>query len=466
MAMFSRRRFLAAGLAATTIPLVGRFGLAQTADGFRVITLRPGEARLRGSGAASTPIWGYDGVVPGPMIRVRRGDEVKVRVVNRLAQPTAVHWHGIRIDNRMDGAAGLTQAPIAPGASFDYRFTAPDAGTFWYHPHWHASEQLGRGLHGLLIVDEAEPIEADRDVALMLNDWRLDPSGRIHESFGNMHDAAHEGRYGNHLIANSEPSIEIPVAANERIRLRIVNVANARVMPVRIASHAATAVAIDGQPTEPFLLDRSRVVLTPGGRCDVFVDATLASGATADILVDTGREEVAVARLVYTAGVPKRAGPLGPIRALPPNPLPERMDFVGALKLDVPLEGGAMSAMMMGIMRGGAEMDIGRLWALGGRTVDAHSGPPLFSVKRGRTVILAMKNDTRFPHGMHVHGHHFRVLDALDDGWKPWWHDTLLILAGRIARIAFVADNPGKWMLHCHMIEHQDAGMAAWFEVT
>jgi FtsP/CotA-like multicopper oxidase with cupredoxin domain len=142
------------------------------------------------------------------------------------------------------------------------------------------------------------------------------------------------------------------------------------------------------------------------------------------------------------------------------------MDFVGALKLDVPLEGGAMSAMMMGMMRGGAGMDARRLWALGGRAADAHSGPPLFSVKRGRTVMLAMKNDTRFPHGMHVHGHHFRVLDALDDGWKPWWHDTLLILAERTARIAFVADNPGKWMLHCHMIEHQDAGMAAWFEVT
>jgi FtsP/CotA-like multicopper oxidase with cupredoxin domain len=466
MTMLSRRRFIAAGLAATAIPLAGRPGLAQTADGFRTITLRSGEALLRGPGAAPTPIWGYDGVVPGPTIRIRRGDEVKARVVNRLAQPTAVHWHGLRLDNRMDGVPHLTQAPIAPGGSFDYRFTAPDAGTFWYHPHWHSGEQLDRGLYGLLIVDEGRPVEVDRDVALLLDDWRLDQSGRIHESFGNMHDAAHEGRYGNHLTANGLPSIEIPVAANERVRLRLVNVANARVMPVRIAGHAATVIAIDGQPAEPFLLDRSRVVLTPGGRCDVFIDATLAPGVSADILVDTGRDEVAVARLIYAAGAPKRAARLGPIRALPSNPLPERMDFVGALKLDVPLEGGAMSAMMMGMMRGGAGMDARRLWALGGRAADAHSGPPLFSVKRGRTVMLAMKNDTRFPHGMHVHGHHFRVLDALDDGWKPWWHDTLLILAERTARIAFVADNPGKWMLHCHMIEHQDAGMAAWFEVT
>src|SRR3972149_3092991 len=347
MAMLSRRRFLAAGIAATAIPLFGRTATAQTPDGFRVITLRPGEALLRGGDRPATPIWGYDGVVPGPTIRVRRGDEVKVRVVNRLAQPTAVHWHGLRLDNRMDGVPHLTQAPIAPDASFDYRFTAPDAGTFWYHPHWHAGEQLDRGLYGLLIVDEERPVEVDQDVALLLDDWRLDQSGRIHESFGNMHDAAMAGRYGNHLTANGLSNVEIPVVTNERIRLRLVNVANARVMPVRIAGHAATAVAIDGQPAEPFLLDRARMGLTPGGRCDVFVDATLASGTTADILVDTGRQEVAVARLVYAAGAPKRAAPLGPVRALPPNPLPERMDFIGALKLDVPLEGG-----MMGMMRG------------------------------------------------------------------------------------------------------------------
>ncbi len=136
-------------------------------------------------------------MVPGPTLRVRRGDEVKVRVVNRLAQPTAVHWHGLRLDNRMDGVPHLTQAPIAPGASFDYRFTAPDAGTFWYHPHWHASEQLGRGLHGLLIVDEGS-----RSRSTAISRWcsatgGSTPSGRIHESFGNMHDAAMAGRYGN-----------------------------------------------------------------------------------------------------------------------------------------------------------------------------------------------------------------------------------------------------------------------------
>jgi FtsP/CotA-like multicopper oxidase with cupredoxin domain len=319
MAMLSRRRFLAAGLAATAIPLVGRPGLTQTSDGFRVITLKPGEVRLRGPGAASTPIWGYEGIVPGPTIRVRRGDELKVRVVNRLDQPTTVHWHGLRLDNRMDGVPHLTQTPIAPGASFDYRFTAPDAGTFWYHPHFLTSEQLDRGLYGLLIVDEPEPVEVDRDIALVIDDWRLDSRGRIHESFGNMHDAAMAGRYGNMFTVNAESNFEIRVRTNERVRLRLVNVANARVMPVRIADHGATVMAIDGQPAEPFALVRARVVLSPGTRYDLFLDATGAPGSSSEILVDDGDREIPIARLVYEPGEPKRPAPL-PQRQLARQP--------------------------------------------------------------------------------------------------------------------------------------------------
>jgi FtsP/CotA-like multicopper oxidase with cupredoxin domain len=108
----------------------------------------------------------------------------------------------------------------------------------------------------------------------------------------------------------------------------------------------------------------------------------------------------------------------------------------------------------------------GQVWAVAGRASDGHSGSPLFSVERGRTVMLDFPNATAFPHAMHVHGHHFRHLNARDDGWKPWWLDTVLVMPQRSERIAFVADNPGKWMLHCHMIEHQESGMATWFEVT
>jgi FtsP/CotA-like multicopper oxidase with cupredoxin domain len=175
---------------------------------------------------------------------------------------------------------------------------------------------------------------------------------------------------------------------------------------------------------------------------------------------------------VYATGAPARPAPLPDPKPLPANPLPERIDFRAAYRLDIPLEGGAMSAMMMDMMRGGREVPghgidrRARIWTMAGSASSGHHGPPLFSVKRGRTVVLAFVNRTAFPHGMHVHGHHFRLLDNLDDGWKPYWLDTVLVAPQQTARIAFVADNPGKWMIHCHMLEHHDTGMGAWFEVA
>src|SRR5262245_2500672 len=174
----TRREFLghcalAVGCVALAPPAV-----AQTSDGFRLLRTRRGTAELRGPGKGATDIWGYDGTAPGPILRARRGQEIKVRLVNELPEPTLVHWHGLRIANAMDGVPALTQPPIAPGQSFDYRFAVPDAGTFWYHPHLD-SDQLGRGLCGLLIVDETQPVDVDRDVALMLADWRLNDVGSV-----------------------------------------------------------------------------------------------------------------------------------------------------------------------------------------------------------------------------------------------------------------------------------------------
>jgi FtsP/CotA-like multicopper oxidase with cupredoxin domain len=398
---------------------------------------------------------------------------VRVRLVNELAEATTLHWHGLRLPNAMDGVPHLTQAPVEAGGSFDYRFTAPDAGTFWYHPHLYASEQLDRGLHGAFIVEEPEPVGVDQDLVLVLDDWRLTPDGGNDEaSFRSFRDAAHAGRIGNHLTVNARPALDIPVKTNQRVRLRLINAANARVMSVRFDRHRATVMAIDGQPAEPFVARDSRVALGPGNRIDVFVDATLERAAGTPIMVGDARGETALARFVYAAGAPARAAPLPDPTPLPANPLPARIDFRAAHPLDIPIEGGAMSEMMVGTMRGTREVPghgidpRARLWTMAGTASSGHHGPPLFSVKRGRTVMLAFVNRTAFPHGMHVHGHHFRLLDNLDDGWKPYWLDTVMVAAQATARIAFVADNPGKWMIHCHMLEHHDTGMGAWFQVT
>lgn len=482
----TRRRWLAgAALSLTAIALPGRTRAAgkpavpeTAADGFRVLRARPGEARLRGAGETPTPIWGYDGLSPGPTLRIAQGEELKVRLINELRQSTVVHWHGLRLPNAMDGVPHLTQMPIEPGARFDYRFNPPDAGTFWYHSHFMSSEQLARGLYGVLIVDERTPIAVDRDVALVIDDWRLMDDGAIQPSFGNFHDAAMAGRLGQYITLNSEDTLDLPVRTNERLRLRLVNAANARIFQLRIAGHAARVMAVDGQPCPPSVVPNGVLRLAPGNRVDLFLDATLEPGATAAILVDDLRGgELEIGRLVYDKGAPLRPAPLAEPAPLPDNPLPSRLDLDNALALDVPLEGGGMAMMMgRGGMMGGGMGGAGfrgygippreRLWALAGLASNGHEGPPMFTVKRGQTVVLTFPNRSAFPHAMHVHGHHFRRLEAGGTQWKPYWLDTVIVDVQQTERIAFVADNPGKWMIHCHMLEHQESGMAAWFQVT
>ena len=424
-----------AALAAVTLggargqPLPDRKTIA---EGFRVIRASTGMAPLRGPGHGPTPIWGYNGTIPGPTIRAGRGEEIRVRLVNDLDEPTAVHWHGVRLANPMDGVAELTQPPIAPGASFDYRFVAPDAGTFWYHAQVNVQKQQARGLYGALIVDEAEPVDVDRDVTLVFGDWRLGTAGTIVDT-GAIEPA--DGDRGQpYLTVNGLPSLDIPVKSNERLRLRVVNAATARALSFRLDRHRVIVMAIDGEPAEPFEAQDSRFTLGPGNRIDVFLDATLAPGSGAALTVSDAGRETAMVRLAYESGPAGRPELRTGLTALPANPLPERMEFEHALKLD--LEIGTSSA-----------------------------GPALFTVKRGRAVMLGFVNRSPASFAMHVHGHHFRLLDRVDDGWKPFWLDTLVVPAAQTMRIAFVADNAGKWLLQGTALDDRAAPMAQWFEV-
>lgn len=405
----SRRWFIGAG-AATACSGVVPCAQAQTAsDGWRL---------LRASALPSAAL-GYDGVVPGPPLRFRRGEELRVRLVNDLDAPTSVHWHGIRLPNAMDGVPQLTQPAVASGASFDYRFRPPDAGTFWYHAY--VAGQTDRGLAGALIVEEAQPIDVDRDIALVLTTAPAADGPPVH--------------------VNGSIRPDIAVKNGERLRLRIINATTARGLFLRLEGHAVRVMAIDGQPAEPFLARDSRVGLGPGNRVDLFIDTTGDAGATAPLLASLlagAKEEQPIARLVYERGgdarVARRAEPV----PLPPNPLPGQIDLRNSLKADLTLANA--------------------------KPLDP-AGLPLFTVKRGRAVTLAVRNTSGQPQVMHLHGHSSRLLDRLDDGWKPFWMDTLVV-GDQIERIAFVADNPGKWLIECATLERQGAGTAAWFAVS
>ncbi len=329
--MLSRRHVVVgAGVAVAGALLPARPRAEPGPDGFHVIRARTGTAALRGEGQPATPIWGYQGVVPGPTLRVKRGEEVRVRLVNELPEPTVVHWHGVRLPNAMDGVPHLTQPPIAPGASFDYRFRAPDAGTFWYHSHLYSSEQLERGLYGALIVEEPAPVAVDRDIVLVLDDWRLTSDGKLDEaSFRSLHDAAHDGRIGAHLTVNSAPSLDIPVQ-DQRAAAPAARQCRQCARPApALRAPRGWVMAIDGQPAEPFLARNSRVTLGPGNRIDVFVDAALEAGASAPILVEDRTGDVALGRFAYERAEPARPQRLAQPAPLPPNPLPARLDFKG-----------------------------------------------------------------------------------------------------------------------------------------
>ena len=288
------------------------------------LTAKPAVVNLTGNGHSDTAVWAYEGTVPGPEIRVSQGDRVRIVVSNQFAEETTVHWHGIRVPNGMDGVPGLTQPPIRRGESFVYEFTPPDAGTFWYHPHADTLQHLGRGLAGGLIVEEREPIAVDRDLLWFIEDWRLDDGGHIAPGFGNRMEAGMSGRVGNVVSINGRVPKPVSVRAGERVRLRIVNAALARIVGLRFEGHRPVVVAYDGQPCEPVTLESGRLVLGPAMRADLIIDMDGKQGQTYHVIDDFYRDlAYQLVDFAYGPTKPIRGHPPGVPPRLAPNPLPE-----------------------------------------------------------------------------------------------------------------------------------------------
>lgn len=212
----------------------------------------------------ATDVWAFNGSVPGSTVRLKQGETLNAVVSNSLQVPTAVHWHGIRLPNAMDGVAGLTQSAILPGESFNYSFTPPDAGTYWYHSHLNAPEQVGRGLYGPLIIEEQKPPVVDRDIVWMIDDWRLRDDASISNDFGAGHDKSHAGRIGNVPTVNGRFREVVQVRSGERLRLRLINASNARNFALDFDGLSLAVIAIDGQPVTPFVPSGSITVGAAG----------------------------------------------------------------------------------------------------------------------------------------------------------------------------------------------------------
>ncbi|AWN35240.1 multicopper oxidase family protein [Methylobacterium radiodurans] len=433
----------------------------------RALQAAPGKARFRPEPAPETAVWSFDGKAQPPVLRVKLGETVRVRVENRTDKPLSLHWHGVRNQNAQDGVGGVTQPPIQPGADFTYAFTPPDAGTFLVRPLvvGGSSEPSGRGLAGFLIVEEKAPPAVDADVALLVQDWRLEADGSL-MGFGQTAFAASNGRLGNLVTVNGRPVPEtFEARPGSRVRVRIGNACNARGTRIRFEGLKVYVAAVDGQPTDTFEPLRATLPFPPGTRYDLLVDLPAEPGQTGSIAALVGQGLVLASVTTKGAPLTEKRPPIGPVGEN--RLLPAEVKLQNAVRRDVVITGGATVAKDAAGKPAEPTYagDPARIWMVNGQS-GAAGLAPIFSVKRGQVVVLALRNETAFPQALHLHGHVFRLLHPLDDGWEPYWLDTFQLLEGRTARIAFQADNPGRWLISATVLERFDTGLWTCFEVT
>jgi FtsP/CotA-like multicopper oxidase with cupredoxin domain len=475
------RRAALLGLSATVLALDPvRKAAAQDATGVAsgpaqkvALTVAPLKRKLKPDATAEAGLLGINGSVPGPLIRFRRGETVEVTLENRTEEPLTFHPYGIRGDYRQDGVAGLTQEAIAPGATGTTLLSTQDAGLFWYQSlvRGRASSQLERGLSGPIIVDEAAPPDVDKDIVVIIDDFALAADGALQPLDPLLVDAARGGKLGNFLAVNGSAAPEfMPLPSGARVRLRIIGASNARLCPLKFEGMIASVIAMDGQPCDPFDPLKRTVILAPGSRFDVIADLPREPGHSAVLKVALGAGLPVLAMTTAGAAIAERPA----ISRLEDNDLPPSIRLQNAWRSELTIEGGlpapaanetpdpaTLEAEAKALFRSPAD-----IFTLNFGFKAGFDGPPLLSVKQGLPVVIAITNKTAWGQVIRLHGHVFRLLHNFDDGWEPYFIDTLYIPPGQISRIAFDASNIGKWAIRSAIAEHFDAGIASWFEVT
>ena len=391
-----------------------------------------------------TSVWTYNGLLPGPYIRVKVGDTVIVHFTNSLPEATTIHWHGVRVPNNMDGAPGMTQPLIAPGGTFRYQFVVRDAGTFWYHPHQSSSNQVGRGLYGpIVVVDPNDPTAFGDDLVLMLSDMSLDSDGQLLPadnggSFGDLF-----GREGNVLLVNGKVRPRLKARAGKQQRWRFINAARARYYSFALPGAPFTKLGGDGG-----LAARSqkvsRLLIVPGERLDVSYSPSSAPGSVATLrwrAIDRG----------YGTSFNRPPETIMDIETVDDAPvvpavIPEHLRDIPAIDL----ANAVPHTLELTIKGEGADVEMG---INGVPTWDAR---PLHA-RIGERHVWTVTNNSAFDHPFHLHGFFFQVLDAAG---VPEWKDTVNVPVKSSIRIAIDFDErPGMWMFHCHILDHAEVGM-------
>jgi FtsP/CotA-like multicopper oxidase with cupredoxin domain len=384
----------------------------------------------------SQQAWTYNGVLPGPELRVQQGDRVQVTLQNNLPESTTIHWHGVHLPNAADGVAGLTQDAVQPGQSFTYDFVAQDAGTYWYHAHQDTESQLPKGLFGALIVEPTSGVPEQLDQTVVLS-----------------------GEPGRATMNGSLGSLRIDAPAGETVRLRLINAVASGMdggpeTPVLLGA-PYQVVAFDGHDLHaPSVLGPERVPLGMGQRADL-VFTMPASGEVE--LVDAHVSGQLSAVQVFIGSL--FGGEPAPVTPVDNLPLFELTSY-GTPAAD-PLAVGPYDVEQSLVLTKQPGFRDGRPELV--HMINGHASPdtPPIVVNEGDRVLLHIDNRTDEYHPIHLHGHVWSVLarDGVAVSGSPVYADSVLVGPGESWDVAFVADNPGIWMLHCHVLLHAGMGM-------
>lgn len=394
--------------------------------------------------------WGFNNSVPGPVIRAKKGDTVAITVKNDLSEPTIIHWHGIRLTSEMDGTDDV-QKPIMPGEEFEYRFDVPDAGTFWYHSHENETEQMERGMYGALIVaDDADPV-VDEERIFMIDDMKLtDVLSFKKGNFVQRWIERHDGREGETLLINGKQNPTVNMRAGQTERWRFINSASARYFRLSLGGIPFRIMATDGGLIEQ-LQEVTELLIVPGERYDIIVGPFEEGKKFTIDSLPYNRMTFVKSRHQAFATVTVGAAAES-VASLP--------QFLRRIDSIAPANAAVTRQVRLSVdpsLKHGIDFTVNN-------ALHATDKPVLV----GELQIWEVFNASLMDHPFHLHGFFFQVLevDGKTPGYKAW-KDTVNLAPRSRVKIAWIPDNrPGKWMYHCHILEHHAAGMMAHFEVV
>ncbi len=385
------------------------------------------------------------------VIRVKKWDKLIVNFKNSLDQETTVHWHGVRVPNKQDGVPWVTQDPIPAGGTYNYTFVVNDPGTFLFHPHKNHSEQIGRWLYGILIVEEENEVKYDKEFSLVFKDYRVWQDGKLTEDFGNIHDAVHGGRIGNVVTVNNIVNKEVEVNPWDTVRLRLANMSNARIYNLDLSKLDIKVIATDdGLVNNPKKVDN--LEMWPGERYDLELQVW-EEGNDLKILYHYFSQYKP--NTLLTIKVVWEKITQGNIQT-PIWNLPDWRD-AKYRSPDIVIDLGGMGVMWWDK---GMMMWIwwGRWWTINDGIFPNTNTP--IKLKKWKMYIIRMMNNSRRDHPMHLHWDFFQVVSVNGMKWEfIAWKDTVNVKPKEYIDIAIIPTNTGSWAFHCHILEHADLGM-------